>query len=130
MEQIQKNRSHVFTAQELRSRAAGVLTPPALVPSVPMTGQARRSDLDLADHVNNTSYVEWVIEVVPDGVWADQELAELQIGFLSECHHGQTIASISQTTEDDRGVAVRHQLVRREDGEPAARARTLWRRSR
>jgi len=47
MEQIKKNRSHVFTAQELRSRAAGVLTPPALVPSVPMTGQARRSDLDL-----------------------------------------------------------------------------------
>lgn len=90
----------------------------------------RRTDLDLADHVNNTSYIEWAIEAVPDEVWANQELAELQIGFLSECHHGQTIVSVSQTMEEARGTMVRHQLVRREDGEPAARARTLWRRSR
>jgi acyl-ACP thioesterase len=87
----------------------------------------RRSDLDLADHVNNTSYVEWAIEAVPDEVWASQELAELQISFLSECHQGQTIVSVSQTTGDARGSEVRHQLVRREDGEPAALARTVWR---
>jgi len=87
----------------------------------------RRSDLDRADHVNNTSYVEWAMEAVPDEVWANQELAELQISFLSECHHGQTIVSVSRTTGDARGSEVRHQLVRREDGEPAARARTVWR---
>jgi medium-chain acyl-[acyl-carrier-protein] hydrolase len=87
----------------------------------------RRSDLDRADHVNNTSYVEWAMEAVPDEVWASQELAELQISFLSECHQGQTIVSASQTTGDARGSEVRHQLVRREDGEPAALARTVWR---
>jgi len=87
----------------------------------------RRSDLDLADHVNNTSYVEWAMEAVPDEVWANQELAEFQIGFLSECHQGQTIVSVSETTGDARGSEVRHQLVRRGDGEPVARARTLWR---
>jgi acyl-ACP thioesterase len=87
----------------------------------------RRSDLDLADHVNNTSYVEWAIEAVPDDVWATRKLAELQIAFLSECHQGQTIVSVSQTTEDVHGSEVCHQLVRREDGEPAARARTIWR---
>jgi medium-chain acyl-[acyl-carrier-protein] hydrolase len=87
----------------------------------------RRSDLDRADHVNNTSYVEWAMEAVPVEVWASQELAELQISFLSECHQGQTIVSVSQTTGDARGSEVRHQLVRREDGEPAALARTVWR---
>jgi medium-chain acyl-[acyl-carrier-protein] hydrolase len=87
----------------------------------------RRSDLDLADHVNNTSYIEWAMEAVPDEVWTRQELAELQISFLSECHQGQTIVSVSQTTGDARGSEVRHQLVRREDGELAALARTVWR---
>jgi medium-chain acyl-[acyl-carrier-protein] hydrolase len=87
----------------------------------------RRSDLDRADHVNNTSYVEWAMEAVPVEVWASQELAELEISFLSECHQGQTIVSVSQTTGDARGSEVRHQLVRREDGEPAALARTVWR---
>ena len=47
MEQISREKAHVFTAQELRRRAAGVLTPPASVLSVQMTGRARRSDLDL-----------------------------------------------------------------------------------
>jgi medium-chain acyl-[acyl-carrier-protein] hydrolase len=87
----------------------------------------RRSDLDMSDHVNNTSYVEWAMEAVPVEVWASQELAELEISFLSECHQGQTIVSVSQTTGDARGSEVRHQLVRREDGEPAALARTVWR---
>jgi len=87
----------------------------------------RRSDLDVADHVNNTSYVGWAIEAVPDEVWENQELVELQIDFSSECHQGQTIVSISQTIGDARGAEVRHEIARREDGEPAARARTLWR---
>ena len=90
----------------------------------------RRSDLDLADHVNNTSYVGWAMEAVPDEVWENQELVELQIDFLSECHQGQTIVSISQTIGDARGAEVRHEIARREDCEPAARARTVWRSAR
>ena len=30
-------------------------------------------DLDLAGHVNNTSYVEWAVEAVPDEIWDIQE---------------------------------------------------------
>ncbi len=87
----------------------------------------RRSDLDLVDHVNNTSYVEWAIEAVPDRVWVGHELAELDISYLSECHHGQTVVSQSQTVDADGGCVVRHQIARREDGEVVARARSGWR---
>jgi acyl-ACP thioesterase len=87
----------------------------------------RRSDLDLADHVNNTSYVEWAIEAVPDGVWGIAELAELEIHYLSECHHGQTVVSRSQIIGQKTATEVRHQLVRSEDDVEVARARTLWR---
>lgn len=87
----------------------------------------RRSDLDLADHVNNTSYVEWAVEAVPDDVWAKQELAEIHIGYLSECHRGQNVVSSSQTEECVGGCEVRHELVRREDGDIVVRARTVWR---
>ena len=87
----------------------------------------RRSDLDLVDHVNNTSYVEWAIEAVPDRVWLGHELAELDISYLSECHHGQTVVSLSQTADADGGCVVRHQIARREDGEVVARARSGWR---
>jgi len=89
----------------------------------------RRSDLDSAEHVNNTSYVEWVIEAVPDEVWSTAELAELEIQFISECHQGQTVLSRSQLVEHGDEIEVRHQLMRHEDGEEVARALSLWRQS-
>ena len=87
----------------------------------------RRSDLDLAGHVNNTSYVEWVIEAVSDKVWSVTDLAELEIAFLSECHHGQSIVSTSQTRGSAEAFEIRHSVLRRDGGEEVARARTVWR---
>jgi acyl-ACP thioesterase len=87
----------------------------------------RRSDLDLADHVNNTSYVEWAIEAVPDEIWSTGDLAELEIHYLSECHHGQTVLSRSQIIDRQTASEVRHQLMRSDDDVEVARARTVWR---
>lgn len=88
----------------------------------------RRSDVDLSGHANNTTFVEWAMEAVPDQVWGSADLKELDIQFLAECHRGQTVESRSQLF--DRGNAqeeIRHQLVRTEDGAEVARARTGWR---
>ena len=87
----------------------------------------RRSDLDLAEHVNNTSYVEWAVEAVPDEAWSTHDLAQLEIQYLSECHHGQTILSRSHLVDHDHEIKVNHQLVREEDDVEVARALTRWR---
>jgi acyl-ACP thioesterase len=87
----------------------------------------RRSDLDLAGHVNNTSYVEWAVEAVPDEVWATRELSRLEIQYLSECLRGQTILSRSQQADRGTEIEVSHQLVRKDDGTDVARALTSWR---
>jgi len=87
----------------------------------------RRSDLDVAEHVNNTSYVEWAIEAVPEETWSTAELAELEIQFISECHQGQTVLSRSQQVDRGNDIEVRHQLMRSEDGAEVARAMTVWR---
>ena len=91
-----------------------------------LTFTVRRSDLDSAEHVNNTSYVEWAIEAVPDVVWSEKDLAELEIQFVSECHQGQTVLSRSQQVERGDDIEVRHQLTRHEDGAEVAHARTVW----
>ena len=107
-------------------RRFGDLTEPAPIEHE-LGFTVRRSDLDLADHVNNSSYVEWAIEAVPEEVWGSSELAGLEIHFLSECHHGQTVLSRSQIVERTDANEVRHKLVREEDGTEVARAMTLWR---
>ena len=86
----------------------------------------RRSDLDLADHVNNTSYVEWAIEAVPDEVWGLAELTEFEIHYLSECHHGESVVSQSQIIDHGQQTEVRHQLRRSDDDAEVARARSVW----
>jgi len=89
----------------------------------------RRGDVDLAGHANNTSFVEWVVEAVPDEVWSNCDLSDLSIQFLAECRRGQTVLSRSEVAAIDDSYEVRHQLVRQEDGVEVARARTAWRRA-
>jgi acyl-ACP thioesterase len=88
----------------------------------------RRSDLDLARHVNNTSYVEWAVEAIPDDVWTTCHLADLDIQFVSECYQGHTVLSRSQLVDHGNETEARHQLVREEDGVEVARALSRWRR--
>jgi acyl-ACP thioesterase len=108
------------------TRGGDLLPPDPIEHEIPFT--VRRADLDLAGHVNNTSYVEWAVEAVPDEIWDIQELASLEIDFRSECHHGQTVVSRSQLTDRGEGIEVRHQLMRPDDGTEVARARTRWKR--
>ena len=95
-------------------------------PDVELAFTVRRSDVDLAGHANNTSFVEWAVEAVPDEVWRTCDPARLEIQFFAECHRGQTVISSGELVEGDGAHEVRHQLIRQDDGVEVARARTVW----
>jgi acyl-CoA thioesterase FadM len=107
------------------ARSADLESPAAAERELRFT--VRRSDLDLAGHVNNTSYVGWAVEAVDDTVWEACDLSFLDIQVLSECRHGQTVVSGCQTEAIDGGFECRHRIVREDDGTETARARTMWR---
>lgn len=99
----------------------------------------RRGDLDVVGHVNNTRYVEWLWESLPDGVWERQRLVSLEIVFLGEARHGDRVLSRSvaaprepvakversDAEREDRWI---HSLVDAQDRE-LARAITSWARA-
>jgi acyl-ACP thioesterase len=120
---VDRLREHVLGDAPIR----GAQLDPPTEPQRELAFTVRRSDLDLAGHVNNTSYVEWVVEAVDDVVWASCDLASLEIKFLSECHHGQTVLSRCRTTHRSGSVEAQHAILRQEDGVEAARAKTEWR---
>lgn len=97
-------------------------------PNIELAFTVRRSDVDLAGHANNTSFVEWAVEAVPDEVWRASDPHEFEIQFLAECRRGQTVLSRAELLSADEAHEIRHQLVRTEDGAEVARARTVWRR--
>lgn len=86
----------------------------------------RYRDLDINQHVNNASFVEWLVESVPVRVLNTSVLAELEINFLAEAFYEDHILAACHPL-DSQNTSFHHSLIRHPDGQELARARTAWR---
>jgi acyl-ACP thioesterase len=86
----------------------------------------RYRDLDINQHVNNASFVEWLVESVPVRVLNTSSLAELEINFLAEAFYEDHILAACHPL-DSQNTSFHHSLIRQQDGQELARARTVWR---
>jgi acyl-ACP thioesterase len=84
----------------------------------------RYSDLDVNLHANNLRYAELVLESLTAELLRSSLPVELDLDFLAEAGAGQRILSRSAPLG---GGVFAHSLLRRDDGEEIARARTAWR---
>lgn len=82
----------------------------------------RRSDLDINQHVNNVNYIEWAVESVPEEIYSQKSLAELEINFRAESKYGDRVIAQSQLQED----ICLHKLSRSSDDRELAVVRTKW----
>ncbi len=85
----------------------------------------RHRDLDINQHVNNVSFVEWVIESVPAKVLNTFVTAELEINFLAEAFYEECLLAACHSQNSHTGVFF-HSITRQKDGLELARARTVW----
>jgi len=85
----------------------------------------RYSDIDINQHVNTVSYIEWVIESIPDEIHNTCILAELEINFLAETFFGEQVISRCLPLCKDRTV-FHHSIVREGDFHELVRAKTVW----
>ena len=86
-----------------------------------------RGDMDLNRHVNNTRYLAWLMEAVPDAAWEKGMLRTFHIQYRAEARHGDPLsveADIEQET--DTGVVFRHALLRSSDQRLLALGRSAW----
>lgn len=51
----------------------------------------RRSDLDLNKHVHNVNYLDFAYEVLPEEIFFDKELNNVEIAYKKELNAGQNI---------------------------------------
>jgi acyl-ACP thioesterase len=86
----------------------------------------RHRDLDINQHVNNASFVEWLVESIPIGILNSSVLAELEINFLAEAFYEDHILAACHP-QDSPNTEFYHSLIRQQDGQELARARTVWR---
>ena len=87
--------------------------------------RVRYGDLDINQHVNNASYVAWMLEGMPARVQNRMGMVELEINFLAESFlQDRVIARCGPQDSNQREY--KHSLIREEDGQELVRARTVW----
>lgn len=74
-------------------------------------------DLDFNGHLNNTYYIQWMLEVLPKEVLQNQQLLEMNIQYRMECYWKDVV--LSEVEEVQKGE-FRHRLVRQVDGKELA----------
>jgi len=85
----------------------------------------RYSDLDINQHVNNVSFVEWVLESVPAATLNSSVPVEFEINFLAEAFYEDHVRATCHPQNPEQSEFY-HSLTRRQDGRELARARTVW----
>jgi len=86
----------------------------------------RRGDLDVVRHVNNTQYVGWVLETVPDEVEAECRPAALEVVFQREAVYGDTVLSAAEPLPGGPARRFAHVLRHQGDGRELVRAVSVW----
>jgi acyl-ACP thioesterase len=88
----------------------------------------RLSDLDLNQHVNNTIYIEWFLETVPQDIWQNYFITSLEIDFRAESVYGDLV--VSQTERDPKELPLpyifKHRIFGSADNQELAVAKTVW----
>ena len=87
--------------------------------------QVRYRDMDVNQHVNNVSYVEWALESLPASILTEASLKDLDVNFSGEAYLGDTVLSQSQPL-DEREPVFLHHITRSDSGESLCRAKTVW----
>lgn len=103
---------------------------PELPADAPMLGEARlsvgRADLDVVGHANNSRYVEWALEAVPDEWMEAHALRSFEIAFRREARRGDVILARSARLGELR---LGHELTASDERGTLATLETRWRSS-
>ncbi|WP_194768309.1 acyl-[acyl-carrier-protein] thioesterase [Tamlana sp. I1] len=77
-----------------------IITPEDL--QIVQTIKVKNSDLDMNNHVNNTKYSQWALDLIPFEYHSKHQLNEYEINFLNESLLGDNIALYSHIDETPR----------------------------
>ena len=80
-------------------------------------------DLDFNEHLNNTHYIQWMLEALPKEVLKNKQLKEMNIQYRMECYWKDVVVSEMQPLGDFHFL---HRLLRKEDGKELALGESFW----
>ena len=81
------------------------------------------TDIDINSHVNNLSYIRWILSYIPQKVYEGRLISSLETYYLSSAVFSQKL--ICRVCEIEQNTCV-HSIIREQDGSEVFRAKTVW----
>ncbi|HPQ54866.1 MAG TPA: thioesterase [Spirochaetota bacterium] len=91
-----------------------------------MDFRVRMSDIDINNHANNSSYVDWITECVPRDIMKERILRSIEFDYRAEVRYGEMITSASAEEHGGREGVYIHRLTQKGHDRPRTLARTTW----
>ncbi|KAJ8749369.1 hypothetical protein K2173_018858 [Erythroxylum novogranatense] len=66
----------------------------------------RKADLDMNQHVNNVTYIGWVLESMPQEVIDTHELQTITLDYRRECQHNDAVDSLTSAESAENTESV------------------------
>lgn len=86
-----------------------------------------RSDIDTNNHVNNSRYVDWALEAIPQEVFDSSILHILEVEYKKELGYGCTISSQCKLfCEEKDKLQYSHRIVGADASITHSLAKTVW----
>jgi medium-chain acyl-[acyl-carrier-protein] hydrolase len=123
IEPVFKHLLHLF--DDLSSTEEPEKLPATVQSEMEKSYTIRYSDIDMHHHVNNTKYIEWILDSYPFEMHQKFHVHTFEINFLAESSDGDEI-SIHTEPLGDSPPAFLHSVFRKGDGRELCRARASW----
>ena len=85
----------------------------------------RRSETDTNGHTNNTRYVEWAVDDVPDDIYVNYKADEIRVLYRKECRAGDEVTVKTYLENAGDGIEIITAMTDREDN-VLCKMSTLW----
>jgi medium-chain acyl-[acyl-carrier-protein] hydrolase len=90
------------------------------------TIQAGYFDCDLYNHINNTHYLRWALQVLPKEILAGSFLREVDINFRAEANFTHRITSIAGSCKEGGKNEFLHRLIREDNRKRLILMKSIW----
>lgn len=88
--------------------------------------QARFTELDMNQHINNAVYLVWALETLPEEFLRNYLLTEIEVDFKSEILHNHHVRVATQCITSPSDTKAIHLITNEDTSNEAARIRTTW----
>lgn len=100
--------------------------PKAENPEIEKIFNVRMQDIDFNNHVNNSVYIGWAVESVPEDILLNFRLTHVEVSYIGEISYGNKIYSKVQPIGDTDRPVFLHSISGGENHTELTRLKTAW----